>query len=310
MLDVIVVGAGPAGLSAALVLGRCRRRVLVIDAGRPRNAGSRALHGFLTRDGIDPQELLRLGREQLRPYETVTLQHGEVRSARTLDEHFELSLDDGVPLRTRKLILATGVIDELPTLPDLERYYGRGVFHCPYCDGWEQRAQPLVAYGRGSTALQLALELTVWSDHVVLCSNGPAELDDDQRKRLSGHGIPVHEESIESLGGNDGTLDHVRLAGNRRLLCRGLFFTPRWRQHSALPEQLGCRLTAKGAVETGAHECTNVPGLYVAGDASAEGVFAIGAAAEGAQAAVAVNMALLKEDVARKEARPAPRASV
>src|SRR5512145_1338248 len=141
--DAIVVGAGPAGLSAALILGRCRRRVLVFDMGRPRNARARELHGFLSRDGTPPLQLLRVAREQLRKYRTVALRRGEVTDVRARKEGYTIVVK-GRRLRARFVLLATGVVDHLPDVPDLRRYYGRGVYHCPYCDGWENRDLPLV----------------------------------------------------------------------------------------------------------------------------------------------------------------------
>jgi thioredoxin reductase len=136
MFDVIIVGAGPAGLSAALVLGRCRRRVLVCDSGEPRNAASHGLHGFITRDGIKPKEFLRIGREELTQYETVELRDATVVAASREDDGFEVTLAGGERIASRKLLLATGVVDELPELEGLDQFYGRSVFHCPYCDGW------------------------------------------------------------------------------------------------------------------------------------------------------------------------------
>src|SRR5579859_5642523 len=137
MYEVIIVGAGPAGLSAALLLGRCRRHVLVCDSGEYRNYASRALHGFLSRDGISPGELRHLGREQLHQYESIELRQARVVDAALQEGHFEVTLEDGTRLETLKLLLATGVRDELPPLAGIEEFYGRGVYHCPYCDGWE-----------------------------------------------------------------------------------------------------------------------------------------------------------------------------
>src|ERR1051325_6140674 len=174
--DVIIVGAGPAGLSAALVLGRCRRRVLICDSGHPRNAASHALHGYLTRDGIPPAAFLEIGLEQLQQYETVRLQRSAVVEARRLDNLFEITLNSGQRLASRKLLLATGVIDELPQINGLQDFYGTSVFHCPYCDGWEMRDQPLAVYGRGENGAGLALELKLWSQQLVLCTDGPSQL--------------------------------------------------------------------------------------------------------------------------------------
>src|SRR5262245_30346197 len=151
MYDVIIVGAGPAGLSAALMLGRSRRRVLVCDTGHPRNAAARAMHGFLTRDGMPPLEFLAIAREQLRQYDTVELRGVEVvEAACHPDASFHVALADGARHTSRKLLIATGVVDNVPEIPGFRELYGRSVFHCPYCDGWEVRDQPLAIYGRGA----------------------------------------------------------------------------------------------------------------------------------------------------------------
>jgi thioredoxin reductase len=297
MFDVIIVGAGPAGLSGALVLGRSRRRVLLCDSGQPRNAASHALHGFLTRDGVPPTEFLRLAREQLSPYETVELRHTEVTDAGRLPTHFDLTLSDGQHISSRKLLLATGVVDDLPELAGFAEFYGRSVFHCPYCDGWELRDQPLAVYGRGENGSGLALELTLWSNDLVLCTDGPSELSDEQRGRLARHNISIREEKIVRLEGIDGLLERMVFADGEPLARRGIFFSMGQRQGSDLPRKLGCEFTEEGCVDTGEYEATNVPGLYVAGDASRLVQFVVVAASEGAQAAVAINKELLKEDL-------------
>src|SRR5215210_3243516 len=202
MFDCVIVGAGPAGLSAALILGRCRRRVLVCDAGRPRNYASRSLHGFLSRDGISPAELLKAGREQLAQYESVELRDIEVVDAKCDSDTFEVVLADGNSVRSRKLLLATGVIDRIPEVEGLRKMYGRSVFHCPYCDGWEWRDQPIAIYGSGEHGLGLALELTVWSRDLALCTDGPSGLEEKDLTRLRLHGIEVREEPIARLEGD------------------------------------------------------------------------------------------------------------
>jgi thioredoxin reductase len=293
--DAIIVGAGPAGLNAALVLGRCRRRVAVFDADRPRNAASRALHGFLSRDGIAPAELRRVGREQLARYPSVELHAAEVVSAACHRDGFDVTIADGRAFAARKLVLATGMIDELPDIPGMREFYGRGVYHCPYCDGWEVRDRPLAAYGKGRHGWGLGKLLLGWSRDIVVCTDGPAELDAADRAFLDRHGIRLNEQRLVRLEG-DAELERAVFADGTALPLTALFFNTSQQQRSGLPAMLGCDLTERGTVDVNMLEMTSVPGLYVIGDASRDVQLAIVAAAEGAKAAFAVNKALLEED--------------
>jgi thioredoxin reductase len=305
MYDAIIVGAGPAGLSAALILGRSRRRVLVCDTGRPRNAASHAINGLVSRDGIDPREFLRISREQLRKYDGVELRDVEVTEARCRpDTRFEVRLSTGDLLTTRKLLIATGVVDNVPDVPGLRELYGRSVFHCPYCDGWEVRDQPIAIYGRGARGLGLSLELTGWSRDLVLCTDGPAEIDEEGRAKLTHARIPIREESIARLDGRDGVLSQVVFADGTTLPRRALFFTTGQAQQSQLAVGLGCEMNDKGTVRTGPYESTHLTGLYVAGDASRAVQWVVVAAAEGAEAAFAMNTDLLREDLTSPPSSP------
>jgi thioredoxin reductase len=285
-------------LSAALMLGRCRRRVLVCDVGEPRNRWSHAVHGFLTRDGMPPATFLQAAREELRPYDTVEIRLSRVVDATRDHRGFEVQCEDGTRLRTRKLLLATGVVDELPDIAGLTELYGRSVHHCPYCDGWEWRDQPVAVYGRGDAAARLALSLTVCTADLVLCTDGPAVHSDWMRRRLDAFDIRVREQRVVRLEGREGRLDRIIFEEGAAEDRRALFFATGQRQASELPARLGCTFTDAGAVSTGKCEATNVPGLYVCGDASREAQFVVVAAAEGAEAGMAINKALLEDELA------------
>jgi thioredoxin reductase len=297
--DCIIVGAGPAGLSAALMLGRCRRRVLVCEAGEPRNARSTGLHNYLTRDGTAPLEFLRLARKEVEEYPTIEFLPAEVKDARRTSDGFTVVLADRTELGTRKLLLATGVVDDLPDIDGLGPLYGTSVHHCPYCDGWEWRDQPIAIFGRGEDGSTLALALTVWSDDLVLCTDGPNGLTCAQREQLERAGIKVREDEVVRLEGQRGWLSRIIFAEGEPLPRRALFLGSAQHQRSDLALRLGCRFTEKGAVNTGSCEATDVPGLYVAGDASKDAQFVVVAAAEGAEAGMAINKALLKDDLAQ-----------
>lgn len=297
--EVCIVGAGPAGLNAALILGRCKRDVVVIDSGKPRNGASRALHGYLSRDGTNPLELRELGREELGHYPSVQLlQNTEVVAAQRGKNRFDLTLADGTTLAARILLLATGRIDLVPTKPGFREYYGRGVYHCPYCDGWEHRDQPLVAYGTGETASDLALDLLVWSRDVTLCSDGRAELSSDQLAKLHRNGVRLIEAPIfEARGGMGGMISDLVFDGHPEFPCGAIFFSSACLQKSPLAENLGCELDDTGSVRCLGQAATQVPGLYVAGNVRGGVHLAIAAAAEGAEAGMAINNALHEHDL-------------
>jgi len=268
--------------------------------GAPRNEKSSGLHGFLTRDGIHPSEFLQLARDELRQYPSVEFHRGEVVEARRTPGGFTAICAGGLQFSARKLLLATGVVDELPEIDGLVDLYGKSVHHCPYCDGWEWRDQPIAVYGRGESGSALALGLTVWTHDLVLCTDGPSDLSEHEEESLTSAGIEVREEPVVRLEGQNGLLERVIFAHGEPLPRRALFFGSGQHQRSPLAESLGAKFNDKGAVDTGTCEATNVSGLNVAGDSSKEAQFVIVAAAEGSEAGMAINKALLKEDLAQK----------
>jgi thioredoxin reductase len=294
--DCVIVGGGPAGLSAAVMLGRCCRRVLLCDVGEQRNLRSHAMHGYLTRDGVAPAEFLRLARAELGQFGTIECRELEIVEATREEGGFSVRASDGTQFRTRKLLLATGVIDNLPALEGLDALYGTSVHHCPYCDAWEWRDRPLAAYGEGEAACGLALSLTFWSSDVLL-STGGADLPGGAAARLAAAGVKLREEPVLRLEGKGGRLERIVFASGQPVARSALFVVAGQRQRSPLAERLGCRFTDRGTVDTGTCEVTNVPGLFVAGDASKEAQFVAVAAAEGTEAAMAIHKALMREDL-------------
>ena len=302
--DAFVVGAGSAGLSAALVLGRSRRRVLVLDGGEPRNAPSSGVHYFLTRDGTPPDELLRIGREQLGPYPGVEVRQTKATGATGSDGDFEVALEDGTTVGARKILLATGVHDELPKRPGFRELWGRGIYHCPYCHGWEVRDRPLAVLADGEELLTRATLIRNWSRDLVALTDGAAGPDGDARDRLDALGVPVREERISRLEGDGaaGVLRRILFEDGSKITREGLFYAPPQRQRSDLAEALGCEVVAMGpfpAIVKGDPMTreTTVPGVYVAGDAGTMLQGAIMAASSGAAAAAFLNRALATEDV-------------
>jgi thioredoxin reductase len=273
------------------------------------------MHGYLSRDGIDPRELLRLGRAEIGRYGVEVLD-AEVDTAHVLSPSeapdprasFEVVTEDGRRFRSRKLLLATGVRDVLPQIEGAEFYYGRGVHHCPYCDGWEHRDRALVAYGAGRPAVGLALSLRTWSSRVTTCTDGKRVAPRD-RDRLGRNGIALRTERILRLDGSGEALQWVVFESGPPLECDALFFNTDQVQRSQLPAMLGCEAKEDNQIRTHDKQRTCLPGLFLAGDADGDVQFVIVAAAEGARAAVAINRELQEEDrgESRVPARP-PRA--
>jgi thioredoxin reductase len=251
----------------------------------------------VTRDGENPKNFLQTAREQLARYPTVQLLQAVVLDVLRGEKSFEVALHNGERHVAKKILLATGVVDHLPAIAGVEQFYGVSVHHCPYCDGWEWRDQPVAAYGHGEKGGGLALMMKQWTDDVILFTDGPSQLTRDYRARLEAERIAVYEEPVGSLEGTvEGQLERVVMVSGDVIERRAMFFNTGQHQRSQLPLRLGCELDEKGGVAVGEYEVeTCVEGVYVAGDASRDVQLVIVAAAEGTKAAFAINKALLRE---------------
>jgi thioredoxin reductase len=237
-----------------------------------------------------------MGREQLQPYPNVEHEAIAVEDAIRHDTGFTLTLAGGRQVGARKLVLATGVRDELPAIPGFQELWGKSIAHCPYCHGWEVRDKPLAIYGNGDEGFELVRLLKGWSDDLVLCTNGPATLTESQRARLEANRVAIREEFIAGLEGNHGQLEAIVFADGSRLERHTIFIRPRQQQRSPLPQQLGCSFTANGLVQVDFVGKTEIPGLFVVGDAAQRAQSISVAVASGTLAASMLNHEILAED--------------
>ena len=263
--DAVIVGGGPAGLSAALVLGRANRRVLVIDDGRPANAVSQGVGGLLGHDRVKPAELRREGRRQLAAHANVDVRHGAVADAEPVADGFVVVPAGAAPVRARAIVLAHGLRYDPPPLPGIEALWGRSVFHCAFCDGWEVRDRPLALHASGPGAVRSALVLAGWSNDVVLCTDGAP---DPGGALLAAAGVRVRTEPIARLAGRHGRLRQIEFSHGSAERREALFVNTRRDQPNGLAAALGCDLTEGGTIVTDADGRTNVAGVYAAGDAA------------------------------------------
>jgi len=299
--DCIVVGGGAAGLSAAIVLGRARRRTLLVDAGGQSNLAASGIGGLLGSDRRPPSELYAAGREELTAYPSVEVRGGEIVAASRTDGSFALELADGSHEEARRVLLATGMEYRPPSLPGIAERFGHSVFHCPFCHGWELRERPLGVLDRGATGVERAMLLRMWSDEVTLLTDGPCELDDERAQTLHAAGVEIDERRVTGLRGPDVTLTSVVFDGGAELACQGLLVPVTLPQRSALAAQLGAEPAPAGrlaadAVAVDTTFATTADGVFAAGDVSAQMPSIANAIAAGSLAAAAVVRDLMSEN--------------
>ncbi|MEV0227793.1 NAD(P)/FAD-dependent oxidoreductase [Streptomyces sp. NPDC050704] len=307
LYDAVVIGAGAAGLNAALTLGRARRSVLVVDAGQQRNAPARSIHNYLGHEGIAPADFLDLARREIHRFGVECVTASVVAAARETDAHFGLELDNGATVRARRLLLATGLVDELPDVPGVAERWTREVLHCPYCHGWEVRDQPIGVLATTAAGVEQALLWTQWSDKITLLMHTGPLLDDTARARLNARSVDVVEGKVAALDVVDDRLAAALLTGGRRVDLTHLVVAPRFTARVTGLAGLGLEITdwemfgqvAGTYVAANAQGATNVTGVFAAGNVTSVTETVIGSAAAGLKAAAGLNLDLIAEDTRR-----------
>ena len=295
--DVVIIGGGVAGLSAAVALARSLRSVVVVDAGEPRNAPASGAHNVLGQEGIAPFDLLANGRREATAY-GAQIREGYATTARRVDDRFEIGLADGTTLQARRLLLASGLADELPDIPGVAEQWGKSVLHCPYCHGWEVRGQGIGVLGTSPMNVHQALLFRQLSDDVTLFAHTMPELDDETTERLAARGIQLVDGTVERLRVDD---EGVRAAvvGGREFAIDAAVVAPRFIARTDLYEQLGGTPTEHPMgrlIETDPRGQTAVPGVWAAGNASELHAMVAASNGAGVQAAAALNADLVDED--------------
>jgi thioredoxin reductase len=298
--DCIIIGGGPAGLNAAVVLGRCLRKVLVFDTEQHRNRKSHGMHNFLTRDDILPKEFLNLCHRELEKYSVQKLNRKIVGAKRNDEGVFEVKDEKQTSYFSKKLLVATGLYDNVPPVDGFAECYGKSIFHCPYCDAWEVRSKKIGVYARNKEGWELALALKGWTDDVTLYTDGKNKVKPSQLEHLEANDVKVVRLPFEKLVHNKGVLQKIIFKNGEQARCDSIFFVNGYTQQCNLAEAFGCEVSKKGVIITNRFQQTNIPGLYVAGDASKDMHFVVVAAAEGAKAGVTINKELLKESWSEK----------
>ena len=296
-VDVAVIGAGPAGLSAALILARARRSVLVVDSNRPRNAATLASHGFLTRDGISPLELRKLGREELAAYPHVTFTQAVVESVKRGRERFTVaakSRTGSVRGTARAVVIATGLTEVLPELPSLRAYYGTSVHSCIECDAYEKRDEPIALIGASEDLAERAVLLTQWTDDLIVFTNGSDAVTVEEEAKLAKRGVRVERRPLADVEGDRAGLTGIRLADGEVIPRTGAFVRPVWVTAIDFAHPLGLQRDIAGLIVVDSEGRTNVAGVFAVGDSTPPGPQQlIVAAGAGAKAASAINRMLL-----------------
>lgn len=296
ILDCAVIGGGPAGLNAALVLGRSRRKTILFDDNKPRNMVTSESHGFITRDGINPQELKRIAQEELSSYPDVRIEKHRVHHINKENTLFKVEAENGKVYSAKKIILATGFQEVLPDIPQVKDFYGKSLFNCPFCDGWELRDRPLVVVADDHKAFHLAKLVSNWTNDLIVFTNGKEIISSEEQELLKSKGIRINEKKIATFIGEEGMLEKIQFEDGTSVLRDGGFITTQWIQADSFKSSLEYTLNEQGGIATDSWQRTKTEGVFACGDTRIAGPSQlIIAAAEGCMAAMSVNAALTEE---------------
>lgn len=297
ILDCAVIGGGPAGLNAALVLGRSRLKTILFDDNKPRNAVVSESHGFITRDGIDPQEFKRVAHDELSKYPDVRIEQQRVHRINKENTLFQVEAENGEVYSAKKIILATGFKEALPDIPRVKEFYGKSLFSCPFCDGWELRDRPLAVIANDQrAAFHMAKLISNWTNDLIIFTNGNKILSLEEQELLKSYGISINEKKIATFIGEDGILNKIQLDDGTTVHREGGFITTEWKQAATFDSTLKYTFNEHGGIETDSRQRTNTEGVFACGDTRIAGPSQlIIAAAEGSMAALSVVGALIEE---------------
>lgn len=295
-LDVIVIGGSYSGLAAGMALGRALKQVLIIDGGKPCNRQTPHSHNFLTQDGKAPKEIATLARQQVEAYGTVKFLNDLAAQGVKTENGFEIKTETGETFKTKKLIWATGVLDIMPNINGFADCWGISVLHCPYCHGYEVRDVKTGILGNGAYGFELAAFISNWTKDLTLFTNGASTLTDEQVRKLANHGIGIEETEIGKLKHRNGYLHHIAFKDGTTTPIKAIYAQIPFKQHSAIPETLGCELTEEGYIKADHLQKTNVPGVFACGDNTTRIRTVANAVAMGTTAGMMVNKEIVLEE--------------
>lgn len=294
-LDCAIIGGGPAGLSAALVVGRGRKQVIVFDDELPRNRVTQESHGFITNDGMTPFEIRRAGEADLQKYPNIKIKRSKIVEIQKKEERFTLLTHEGDTFEAKKIILATGLQDILPEIEGIHDVYGKTLFSCPFCDGWELKDKALALIAENQRALHMAKLLSNWTKDLIVFTNGHVLAEED-KVLLTAHSIQIIDVPIVSIDHDNGQLRSLQLANGETVKREGGFVASEFKQSAPFAEKLGCQMTKNAGIETDILGRTTVSGVFACGDNLGGPAQLVLAAAAGSQAGMGVIHELVQEE--------------